>query len=29
LLEGTPPGPRGWEWRYLSRLAAPPPGAKE
>ena len=29
LLEGTPPEPRGWEWHYLSRWPAPPPGAKE
>jgi hypothetical protein len=25
LLEGVPPAPRGWEWRYI----APPPRAKE
>jgi hypothetical protein len=29
LLEGIPPEPRGWEWHYLSRWPAPPPGAKE
>ncbi|HJZ60153.1 MAG TPA: hypothetical protein VKE74_34745 [Gemmataceae bacterium] len=29
LLEGTLPQPRRWEWHYLSRWPAPPPGAKE
>jgi colicin import membrane protein len=29
LLEGAPPERRGWEWRYLSRSPAPPPGTKD
>jgi hypothetical protein len=29
LLEGIPPEPRGWEWRYLWRPPAPPPRAKD
>jgi hypothetical protein len=29
LLEGAWPEPRGWEWHYLSRLQASPPGAKK